>query len=204
MSNLPSLKGAFEFTGNPVRSTVMAHWDAPYDAPAADDTFRMLVFGGSQGARFFSEIMPQVVEALPKAVVKRLRLVQQCRPEDLEEVQAAYDKLGVNAKLAPFFTDMPKQIADCHLVVSRSGASTVAELAVIGRPAIMVPLPHSLENDQLRNAQSFATAGAGWVMPQLETSAEELAAFITRMRYAPEELTAAANAAKAFARPDRS
>ncbi|MGI9463260.1 MAG: undecaprenyldiphospho-muramoylpentapeptide beta-N-acetylglucosaminyltransferase [Aestuariivirgaceae bacterium] len=202
IANLSKGASPVVFTGNPVRSIVMKQWDAPYYAPEADETFRLLIFGGSQGARFFSEFLPQVFEALPNAVRRRLKVVQQCRAEDIEAVQAYYDRLSATVKLAPFFPDLPRFIASAHLVLCRSGASTIAELAVIGRPAILVPLPHAIDNDQLRNAQSFAEAGAGWVMQQNDTTAEEMAAFITRMRYQPAELTAAANAAKAFARPD--
>ncbi len=202
ITNLPAATARFSFTGNPVRGVVMSHWDAPYDPPAADELFRVLIFGGSQGARFFSEFIPNVIEALPKAVRRRLRIVQQCRAEDLEGVQTRYAALGVKARLAPFFADLPKHIADAHLVICRSGASTIAELAIVGRPAIMVPLPHALDNDQLRNAQSFANAGAGWVYEEKMCDADTMASFLTRMRYAAEELTAAANAAKAFARPD--
>ncbi len=190
------------FTGNPVRSIVMNQWDMPYDPPAADETFNLLVFGGSQGARFFSETMPKVVAELPKAVRRKLRIVQQCRAEDLDEVQAAYDALGQKATLAPFFADLPKHIASSHLVICRAGASTVSELAVIGRPAILVPLPHALDNDQLRNAQSFANSGAGWVMSQADITPDGLAAFITRLRFETRDLCAAADGAKAFAKPD--
>ncbi|MGI9463215.1 MAG: glycosyltransferase, partial [Aestuariivirgaceae bacterium] len=107
ISNLPSLTGEFSYTGNPVRSIVMKQWDAPYLAPEADQPFRILIFGGSQGARFFSEFMPRVIEDLPKAVRRNLKIVQQCRAEDIEEVQAHYDRLNVNVKLAPFFADLP-------------------------------------------------------------------------------------------------
>ena len=189
-------------TGNPVRNIVMNQWDMPYAEPAADEPFHLLVFGGSQGARFFSELMPKVIGELPKAVRKKLRLVQQCRPEDLDATQAAYDALEQKVTLAPFFADLPKHIAASQLVICRAGASTIAELAVIGRPAILVPLPHSLENDQLRNAESFAQSGAGWVLQQDDITAESLAAFITRLRYEGGDLVSASNAARAFARPD--
>ncbi len=200
--NLSNSSNKVVFTGNPVRNIVMKQWDAPYIAPAANETFRLLIFGGSQGARFFSEFLPQVFEALPNAVRRRTKIVQQCRSEDINAVQAHYDRLQATVKLAPFFPDLPRFIASAHLVLCRAGASTIAELAVIGRPAILVPLPHAIDSDLLRNAQSFAEAGAGWVMQQKDISAEEMAAFITRMRYEPDELTATANAAKAFARPD--
>ncbi len=196
------MKSKLTFTGNPVRGIVMRQWDMPYVPPAADEQFTLLVFGGSQGARYFSEMMPKVVAELPVAVRRRLKVVQQCRPEDIEQTQAAYDELGQTATLAPFFADLPKHIAAAHLVICRSGASTVAELAVIGRPAIMVPLPHAVDNDQLRNAQSFSRAGAGWLLPQDEIAPQSLAAFITRLRYEVADLSAAASSAKAFARPD--
>lgn len=189
-------------TGNPVRDLVLKAAGTAYSAPSARENFRVLVFGGSQGARFFSEMMPLVFADLPVAVTKRLKIVQQCRPEDMDEVRAAYEKLGLNFELQSFFADMPARIAAAHLVIARGGASTIAELGVIGRPAIMVPLPHALDNDQLRNAQSLAKAGGGWVMRQDEISAQDMAAFITRIRYQPEELEAAAGAALAHGHRD--
>lgn len=189
-------------TGNPVRAVVMAERASPYPPAGADQPFNLLVFGGSQGARFFAEFMPKVMAELPRAIRKNLRLTQQCRPEDMEAVRAAYDALGFSFDLRPFFVDMPLRIANAHLVICRSGASTIAELGVIGRPAVMVPLPHAIDNDQLRNAQSFASAGAGWIKPQGELDAKEFAAFLTRLRYQEGELQAAAKAALAHGRPD--
>ena len=189
-------------TGNPVRGLVMAEQAAPYPGIAADQTFNLLVFGGSQGASFFAEFMPKVIADLPRAILKNLRLTQQCRPEDIEVVKAAYEALDFNFDLRPFFMDMPMRIANAHLVICRSGASTIAELGVIGRPAIMVPLPHAIDNDQLRNAESFAGAGAGWIKPQAELEPGEFAAFLTRLRYQEGELQAAAKAALAHGRPD--
>lgn len=189
-------------TGNPVRAVVMAERASPYPPAGADQPFNLLVFGGSQGARFFAEFMPKVMAELPRAIRKNLRLTQQCRPEDMEAVRAAYDALGFSFDLRPFFVDMPLRIANAHLVICRSGASTIAELGVIGRPAVMVPLPHAIDNDQLRNAQSFAAAGAGWIKPQGELDAKEFAAFLTRLRYQEGELQAAAKAALAHGRPD--
>jgi UDP-N-acetylglucosamine--N-acetylmuramyl-(pentapeptide) pyrophosphoryl-undecaprenol N-acetylglucosamine transferase len=117
-------------------------------------------------------------------------------------VRAAYQGLGVEAELQPFFADMPQRIARSHLVICRSGASTIAELSVIGRPAVLVPLPSSLDNDQLRNAEAFAAAGAGWVMREGEFAAPDLAAFLTRIKFADGELATAAAAARTFGRPD--
>jgi len=188
-------------TGNPVRKLVI---DAarPYKAPRADASFNLLVFGGSQGARFFSEFMPKMVAELPKAVIRTLRVAQQCRPEDIDEVRAAYEAAGVTALCRSFFDDMPELIARSHLVVCRAGASTVAELGVIGRPAIYVPLPHSLDNDQLRNAQSMERAGGGWIMLQDDMTPQQTAAVFTRLRFDEADLTRTALAASAHGRPD--
>ena len=189
-------------TGNPVRAVVMAERASPYPPAGADQPFNLLVFGGSQGARFFAEFMPKVMAEMPRAILKNLRLTQQCRPEDLEAVRGGFKALGFSHDLRPFFIDMPLRMANAHLVICRSGASTIAELGVIGRPAVMVPLPHAIDNDQLRNAESFAAAGAGWIKPQADLDAKEFAAFLTRLRYQEGELQAAAKAALAHGRPD--
>ncbi len=188
-------------TGNPVRQQVI---DAacPYDPSRADEPFNLLVFGGSQGAQFFSDFMPKMIAELPKAVLKTLRVAQQCRPEDIDRVRQAYEAAGVTALCKSFFEDMPELIARSHLVICRSGASSVAELGVIGRPAIYVPLPHSLDNDQLRNAQSMEKAGGGWVMLQKEMTPQQTAAVFTRLRFDEADLTRTALAASAHGRPD--
>jgi UDP-N-acetylglucosamine--N-acetylmuramyl-(pentapeptide) pyrophosphoryl-undecaprenol N-acetylglucosamine transferase len=190
------------FTGNPVRDLALLEASAAYPPLGPDRPFNLLVFGGSQGARFFAEFMPQVIKALPSSFLASLHLTQQCRPEDIEEVRKAYDGARIGCALATFFMDMPKRIAASHLVICRSGASTIAELGVIGRPAIMVPLPHALDNDQLRNAESFAAAGAGWVRPQAGLDAAAFAAFLTRLRDEEGTLQKAAAKALAHGRPD--
>jgi UDP-N-acetylglucosamine--N-acetylmuramyl-(pentapeptide) pyrophosphoryl-undecaprenol N-acetylglucosamine transferase len=203
LANLPErAKHKLVVTGNPVRDIVLKERAAPYRAPGAAEPFKLLVFGGSQGARFFADFMPEVIKELAEAVRRTLKVTQQCRPEDLDRVKTAYAQLGIAHELQPFFMDMPKRIADAHLVVCRSGASTIAELGVIGRPAIMIPLPHALDNDQLRNAESFAAAGAGWVKPQASLTPADFAAFLTRLRYEEEELNTAAAAALAHGKPD--
>ena len=208
-SSFPDLKGLPEsarskvvVTGNPVRAVVITEQNSPYPPIAADLPFNLLVFGGSQGARFFAEFMPKVIAELPSAVLNTLHLIQQCRPEDLGAVDAAYRSQGLSHVLKAFFLDMPQRIAESHLVFCRSGASTIAELGVIGRPAIMVPLPHAIDNDQLRNAESFAKAGAGWIKPQMELDPSGFAAFLTRLRFEGGKLQAAARAALAHGRPD--
>src|SRR5690606_21645926 len=132
-------------TGNPVRDRVRAVADIPYPPLTDTGEVRLLVFGGSQGARFFSQMLPPAIAALDPALRARLQLVQQCRPEDLDSVAEAYRRARVNVELASFFDDLPERIAMSHLVIGRAGASTVAELGVIGRPAILVPLPGSLD-----------------------------------------------------------
>lgn len=192
--------GPVEFTGNPVRAAVKAKAGAAYGAPG--EVFNLLVFGGSQGARFFGDFMPGAIAALSEADRKGLRIVQQCRPEDLERVGSAYRALGVAHELNHFFGDMPERMAAAHLVVGRAGASTVAELGVVGRPALLVPLPHSLDNDQLRNAESFAKAGAGWIIAQSELTPARFQAFFSPLRQSPAELARAAAAALQSGVPD--
>ncbi len=152
----PHLQGKINFTGNPVRPAVIAAADTPFTAPAADEPFKLLVFGGSQGAHVMAEIVPPALERLSPELRARLALVQQVRAEDMEAVRATYARLGIAAATAPFFNDLPQRMAAAHLVVSRSGASTVAELSAIGRPAILVPLPHALDQDQFANAGVLA------------------------------------------------
>jgi len=202
VAGLAGAKARVVFTGNPVRQVVIDVRDVPYSAAAADEEFRLLVFGGSQGARFFSEFVPSAIAELALAVRRHLKITQQCRPEDLERATAVYAGLKVEAELAAFFIDLPQRMAAAHLVIARAGASTVAEIAAIGRPAIFVPLPHAIDNDQLLNAESFARAGAGWVQREGEAKADAFAALITRLRYGDADLAAAARAARALGRPD--
>jgi UDP-N-acetylglucosamine--N-acetylmuramyl-(pentapeptide) pyrophosphoryl-undecaprenol N-acetylglucosamine transferase len=185
-------------TGNPVRSIALAHAQAAY--PTFKGKIKLVVFGGSQGAKFFSDFMPQVFALMPAEMLKNISLTQQCRLEDLDLVKVAYQ--NIDAELQSFFMDMPKRIGECHLVICRSGASTIAELGVIGRPAIMVPLPHALDNDQLRNAESFARAGAGWVKPQKELEAASFASFLTQLIEDHTGLKRAAESALTHGKPD--
>ncbi|WP_018183522.1 undecaprenyldiphospho-muramoylpentapeptide beta-N-acetylglucosaminyltransferase [Kaistia granuli] len=187
-------------TGNPVRQAVIDASRVAY--PAETGALKLVIFGGSQGARFFSDLLPEALGQLDADRRARLSIVQQCRPEDLERVRSAYGVLGIEAELAPFFKDMPARIADSHLVISRSGASTVCELAVIGRPAIMVPLPGAIDQDQSANALVLAKAGGGWVVPQAELTADRLARELTAFLAEPGRLAQAAASAKSVGRPD--
>jgi UDP-N-acetylglucosamine--N-acetylmuramyl-(pentapeptide) pyrophosphoryl-undecaprenol N-acetylglucosamine transferase len=190
------------YTGNPVRPDVVAFSGAPYKTPTATGALHLLVFGGSQGARALSEIVPAAIALLAPDIKSRLDIVQQCRPEDLEAVKLAYAKSGVKAELAPFFGDLAARMAKAHLVIGRSGAGTVAELMVIGRPAILVPLPHALDDNQTPNADALADAGGGWRVAQRDLSPEKLAAMLTEIFAAPEALARRAAAAHAQAKPD--
>jgi UDP-N-acetylglucosamine--N-acetylmuramyl-(pentapeptide) pyrophosphoryl-undecaprenol N-acetylglucosamine transferase len=204
----PNVGGAKTFagktveTGNPVRAAVREAAAVAYPERHAGDPFRLLVFGGSQGARFMSDLVPPAIAKLPASSRALVRIVQQCRQEDLERVTAAYKEAGVVAELDPFFRDLPKRIAESHLVVSRAGASTVSELAVIGRPAILVPLPNALDQDQKANAAALARAGGGWMVEQRDMSPEQLAADLAELIAHPEQLAAAAKAARATGRAD--
>ena len=155
----PRLQGKTTFTGNPVRREVIAAAATPYAAPEPNGKLRLLVFGGSQGARVMAEVVPAALERMSANLRARLAVVQQARGEDLDAVRATYARLGIEAECAPFFADLPARMAAAHLVISRSGASTVAELSAIGLPAILVPLPHSLDQDQFVNAGVLADAG---------------------------------------------
>jgi UDP-N-acetylglucosamine--N-acetylmuramyl-(pentapeptide) pyrophosphoryl-undecaprenol N-acetylglucosamine transferase len=189
-------------TGNPVRDAVKAVAGAPLPPLGSGDPFRVLVFGGSQGARFLSDLVPAAVAQLDAQSRGRIALVQQCRTEDIDRVRAEYDRLGVKVELAPFFRDLPARMAASHLVVSRSGASTVAELAVIGRPAILIPLPNALDDDQGANARMMQAAGGGWPVAQKELTSDRLASELRRLMAAPEGLAKAAEAARSIGRPD--
>ncbi|MDJ0387404.1 undecaprenyldiphospho-muramoylpentapeptide beta-N-acetylglucosaminyltransferase [Roseomonas sp. E05] len=186
--------------GNPVRPALAAlagHGFVPPQGP-----MRLLVLGGSLGARIFSEVVPAAVALLPTPLRSRLSVVQQCRAEDLPRVRAAYEELGVPAELAPFFGDVAGLYGTAHLVVSRAGASTIAELACAGRGAILVPLPHAIDDHQTANARALAEAGAALVMPQSRFTPQALAAELQRMLESPEALARAAAAAAALAAPD--
>ena len=151
-------------TGNPVRPGIAAIAGAPYAPP--DDAVRLLVLGGSLGARVFSDIVPAALAGLSEALQARLHVTQQCRAEDLDRVRAAYAATGIAATLAPFFADIPALLAEATLVIGRAGASTVAELAAVGRPSVLVPLPSAIDDHQTANARALADAGGAWLMPQ--------------------------------------
>ncbi len=189
-----------EVTGNPVRPAITAVSDIGY--VAATDRIRLLVLGGSLGARVFSDVVPAALGALPLELRTRLSVVQQVRPEDLERVAAEYAARGMTAELAPFFPDVAAHLAKAHLVIARAGASTVAELAVVGRPAILVPLPGAIDDHQTANARALAAAGGAWVVPQPQFTSALLLERLGELLADPIGLTGAAVAARSQARPD--
>jgi UDP-N-acetylglucosamine--N-acetylmuramyl-(pentapeptide) pyrophosphoryl-undecaprenol N-acetylglucosamine transferase len=202
LGGLPKrLEAKTHLTGNPVRPMVIAAADIAFP-DFSDGSLRLLVTGGSQGARIFSDIVPAALALMPVPARQRLMIVQQARGEDEERVREAYRKLGVAAEVKSFFPDLPLRIAQAHLVIARAGASTVSELAVIGRPALLVPLPHALDQDQAANANEFAAAGAAAVVAQSVFSPQWLATFLIEAQGDMASLARRAGAAKRAGIPD--
>lgn len=188
-------------TGNPVRPAVIEASRIDYEPSLPSEPFNLLVFGGSQGAQYFSEAVPPAIAELAPELRARLRIVQQARKEDEAEVRAAYEKLGIPAEIAPFFTDMADRMAKAHLVISRSGASTVAEVAAIGRPAMLVPYPYALDHDQAANAAALAAAGGAEVCPQAGFTPPVIASKLGDYMNQPQRCTEMADAAKSVGKP---
>ena len=207
-TGFPNLKGAgaetrakIRHTGNPVRPTVLAAAATPY-AALEGAPLKLLVTGGSQGARVMSDIVPAALALLRAEERDRIQLTQQARGEDKARVSAACAQMNLSAEIAEFFPDLPQRMADAHLVIGRAGASTVSELAVVGRPAVLVPFPYALDQDQAANAATLAEAGAAIVLPQIEFTPERLAGILSGMIAVPAKLADMAKAAKAVGIPD--
>ena len=187
-------------TGNPVRDAVAAVAGVPYPVPSGGD-IPILAIGGSQGARILSDAVPRAVASLDPALRERLRIVQQARPEDVDRVAAAYRDMGVTAEIRSFFDDLPERMARAALVVSRAGASTIAELSVIGRPAILIPYAHAAAGHQERNAREVERRGGAWVMTEADLAAAALGARMESLLYSPALLEEAAAAMRGWAIP---
>ena len=198
----PQLASKTTTVGTPMRPAILAASAVKYVGPEPSGPFRLLVTGGSQGARVMADIVPPAIEKLEPSLWSRLVLTQQVREEDMTRVRAVYDQLKINAELAPFFTDLPARLAANHLVISRSGAGTVAELAAIGRPSILVPLPGAIDQDQFANAGVLSEAGGGLRIVQSEFTPDRLAAEISALAAEPAKLTAMADAARKAGRLD--
>jgi UDP-N-acetylglucosamine--N-acetylmuramyl-(pentapeptide) pyrophosphoryl-undecaprenol N-acetylglucosamine transferase len=188
------------FTGNPVRPEIGKLRDLPYPAPTG--TINLLVTGGSQGARILSAVVPDALAKLPAALKSRIALMQQARPEDLERVRDMHRRNGIATEVAPFFHDLPERLGRAHLVIARAGASTVAELCVAGRPAILVPYAAAADDHQSVNARALGDAGAAWVMAERDFTPDALAGKLAALLDAPDSLLAAAAAARALGMPD--
>jgi UDP-N-acetylglucosamine--N-acetylmuramyl-(pentapeptide) pyrophosphoryl-undecaprenol N-acetylglucosamine transferase len=198
----PLLAAKATHTGNPVRTAVIEASRIPYPPAEPTGPFYLLAYGGSQGARIMADIVPPAIGYLAADLRRRLTVVQQARDEDLARVRETYARLSVMAEVAPFFSDLPARIAKAHLIVSRAGASTVAELAAIGRPAILVPLPHALDQDQLANASVLERTGGAICVNQKSFTAKWLADEIARLAATPQKLVAMAAAARSVGAVD--
>ena len=187
--------GRTVLTGNPVRPALAALASQGYAAPEPDGEFRLLVLGGSLGARVFSDVVPAALASLPEELRARLIVTQQCRAEDIERVRAAYAATGITVEVAPFFADVANRLAGAQLVVARAGASTVAELGVAGRPAVLVPLPGAIDDHQAANARALERVGGAFLMPQPSFTPVALADRIASLMASPALLGLAAHAA---------
>ena len=197
----PAIAAQATHVGNPVRPAVIEAARTPFAEPG-DGPIEILVTGGSQGARVMSDVAPAAIELMPPAARARLRVTQQARPEDLERVRDVYARLGVPAAVESFFTDLPARMATAHLVIGRAGASTVSELAVIGRDSILVPLPGALDQDQAANAAILGAVGAATVIMQPDFTPQRLADEIGQRLDNPDAMRYAAAAARELGVPD--
>lgn len=188
-------------TGNPVRNVVLDHASAPYHVPG-DYPMNLLVFGGSQGASILSEVVPKAIELLPDAMRAHLNVSHQARPGDLDRVIAQYDVMGVTADVQPFFDDIPVRIDAAQLIVSRSGASSIADLTVIGRPSILIPLAAAVRDEQTANARALVESGGAFLINEIDLTAETLSSHILAILSDPEGAIAMAQAAASQGRPN--
>lgn len=198
----PRYKDKVHLVGNPVREEVLALRDQPYPPLSEDGIFRVLVTGGSQGATILSDVVPDGLARLPLNLRRRLQVTQQCRAEDIEAVRAAYAKHEIPAELATYLSDLPDRMGWTHLVISRAGASTIAELTCAGRPAILVPLPSATDNHQSYNVKEMVQAGGARAIAQSGFTPVELAKQIQKIALEPGALENAAKAAKSCGRPN--
>jgi UDP-N-acetylglucosamine--N-acetylmuramyl-(pentapeptide) pyrophosphoryl-undecaprenol N-acetylglucosamine transferase len=188
-------------TGNPVRAAVMARAAAPY-SPPGDDPMQVLVIGGSQGARILSDVVPAALAALPETMRPHLHISHQARDEDSARVTSAYADAGLHADVQPFFTDLPDRMAQAQVVISRAGASSVADISVIGRPAIFVPLAIAIRDEQTANARALVEAGAAILLTEPDFTPARLTSELAAILTDPARAAAMARAALATGRPD--
>ncbi|GFE63554.1 undecaprenyldiphospho-muramoylpentapeptide beta-N-acetylglucosaminyltransferase [Litoreibacter roseus] len=189
------------FTGNPVRNAVLEREAAPY-IPPGDYPMSLVVIGGSQGARILSQVVPEAITKLPEDLKSRLRVAHQARDEDAEMAESVYAEGGIQAEVAPFFDDIPNRFSEAQLVISRSGASTVADLSVIGRPSILVPFAAAVRDEQTANARGLVDAGAAILIPESRFTPEAVAEQISTILSAPDGAMKMAHAAISAGKPD--
>jgi len=189
-------------TGNPIRADIAGLYAHPYKTPEQDDPFHIAVMGGSLGAKVMADNVPQALSSLGDDLKSRLNIIQQCHEKDMPIVQEIYDKAGIAVTLKPFIDNVPEVLKQSHLIVARSGASTVSEIAVAGIPAIYVPYPHHADQQQKINAQTISRVGGAWVMEEKDLTPSSLAARIESLMRSPESLFKAAEAARSCAKPE--
>jgi len=203
LGRLPDgLKDRLEVVGNPVRPPIAALAGKAYRAPGAGGDIHLLVTGGSQGARILSDTVPRAVAALPEALRKRLKVVQQARPEFLDAAAAIYAEADIAAEVAPFFSDMAARLAEAHLAIGRAGASTCTELAVVGLPSVLVPLKIATDDHQRHNARGLVETGGAVLILEDDLTVEGLTATLSGILVEPGRLAAMAAGARAAALPD--
>lgn len=188
--------------GNPVREEVLALRKEEFPPFTEDGILRVLVTGGSQGASILSQVVPDGLAMLQPALRQRLQVTQQCRPEDLDAVRERYRNHDIPAELGTYFEDMEARLADCHLFIGRAGASTIAELTAVGRPAILIPLPIATDDHQAANTREMVQAGGARMIRQDRFTPKELAKQIQALAQNPASLGNAAHAAWNCGRPD--
>jgi UDP-N-acetylglucosamine--N-acetylmuramyl-(pentapeptide) pyrophosphoryl-undecaprenol N-acetylglucosamine transferase len=198
----PAVSSRAHVVGNPVRPEIRAIFGQPYEPPRPGGPVRVLVTGGSQGARLLSETMPEAVKRLPEDLRLRLEVQQQTRPESMDAARRAYADAMVKAEVAPFFRDMAGRLTAAHLIVGRAGASTVCEIAVAGRPSLLVPLKIAADDHQTYNARLLSDVGAAAVATEDEITVDSLAGALNALLKNPEQLARMAAAASSVATPD--
>jgi UDP-N-acetylglucosamine--N-acetylmuramyl-(pentapeptide) pyrophosphoryl-undecaprenol N-acetylglucosamine transferase len=190
-------------TGNPVRADIAALYSTPYHVPDNDGPFYVVVMGGSLGAKVMGDIVPSALSTMPDELRSRVSVIQQCHADSIGDVSKVYKDAGIQADIRPFIDDMPAVLKAAHLVIARSGASTVAEVSIAGVPAIYVPYPHHADMQQKVNAQTISTRGGAWVMMEGdEFTPAKLSQKIESLMLNPEELFNAAEAARGCAKPE--
>jgi UDP-N-acetylglucosamine--N-acetylmuramyl-(pentapeptide) pyrophosphoryl-undecaprenol N-acetylglucosamine transferase len=190
------------WTGNPVRAAIAALHDLPYPVFGDDDPIHLLIVGGSQGASIFSDVTPDALAALPEDLRTRIRVVQQCRAEDLERVRGIYAKAHIDADLRTFFDNIPARIQTAHLLICRAGASTIAEITTAGRPAILAPYPHAIDDHQTVNAARLCDSGGAWMIPNADFNKDALSARLTSLFSMPATVATAARCAAQLGVPE--